>query len=152
VAVKEVSGVTGAVVAEAEGLLEAEGELLGEVVALVAWVEGSEAGPVSSFESCPHPASSTTSRSAPIHFMRATLSRAPRASRDRNGGDRYSLGMEQPTADESWPTHCPECGTQLAQATVDFDRTNRDMPELNPGEMAKVDYCPNPDCPTNRDS
>jgi hypothetical protein len=59
--------------------------------------------------------------------------------------------MEQPTDEKPWPTECPECGTELAHATVDFDETNRDRAELQPGEMAVVDYCPNPDCPTNRE-
>ena len=57
--------------------------------------------------------------------------------------------MDQPIEKDAWPTHCPECGTELAQATVDFDKTNRDDPEFQAGEMVKVDYCPNPDCPTN---
>lgn len=58
--------------------------------------------------------------------------------------------MEQPTVDETpWPTTCPECGTELQQATIDMDPTNRDDPEFQAGEMARVDYCPNPDCPTH---
>lgn len=35
-------------------------------------------------------------------------------------------------------------------ATLDFDKTNADRPEMRPGEMVSVDYCPNPDCPSNR--
>ncbi|HET9501572.1 MAG TPA: hypothetical protein VFO98_15065 [Marmoricola sp.] len=58
--------------------------------------------------------------------------------------------MEQPTTDEqTWPRTCPQCGTELAHATVDFDKTNRDDPEFQAGEMVMVDYCPNPECPTN---
>jgi hypothetical protein len=49
--------------------------------------------------------------------------------------------------EKDWPTHCPYCGTELTSAVVDFDKTNADRPELRPGEMAAVDYCPNPDCP-----
>ena len=58
--------------------------------------------------------------------------------------------VDQPTVDEKdWPTTCPECGTTLQHAVIDFDETNEKRAELNPGEMAAVDYCPNPDCPTN---
>jgi hypothetical protein len=46
-----------------------------------------------------------------------------------------------------WPTHCPICGTELAPAVVDFDRTNANHAERRPGEMVAVDFCPNPDCP-----
>ena len=47
----------------------------------------------------------------------------------------------------TWPTHCPACGTELALAVIDFDQANENRAEFNPGEMAAVDYCPNPDCP-----
>jgi hypothetical protein len=50
---------------------------------------------------------------------------------------------------QDWPRTCPTCGTELQQAVVDFDKSNADRPELRPGEMAAVDFCPNPDCPTN---
>jgi hypothetical protein len=53
-------------------------------------------------------------------------------------------------ADEQWPTHCAECGTELQTAVIDLDKTNADRPELRPGEMAAVDFCPNPDCPSRR--
>lgn len=57
---------------------------------------------------------------------------------------------ESVTEDEqSWPTKCPECGTELQRAVLDFDKTNADRPELRPGEMAAVDFCPNKDCPTH---
>jgi len=49
-----------------------------------------------------------------------------------------------------WPTKCPVCGTELASAVIDFDKTNQNRAELQPGEMVEVDYCPNPDCPTNQ--
>lgn len=49
-----------------------------------------------------------------------------------------------------WPTHCPVCGTELAQATIDLDKSNRDWKELQPGEMVVTDYCPNPDCPAKK--
>ena len=52
--------------------------------------------------------------------------------------------------DQEWPTHCGTCGTELRSATVDFDKTNADRPELRPGEMVSVDYCPNPECPDNK--
>ena len=45
------------------------------------------------------------------------------------------------------PTTCPLCGTELESATIDFDPANEPRAELNPGEMARVDFCPNPDCP-----
>ena len=58
--------------------------------------------------------------------------------------------MDQPTVDEKhWPRNCTVCGTELEPVTIDFDTTNQKRAELNPGEMAQVDYCPNPDCPTN---
>ena len=56
----------------------------------------------------------------------------------------------QPDANQDWPTKCPECGTELQQATVDLDKSNADRPELRPGEMAVVDFCPNPDCPSHK--
>jgi hypothetical protein len=46
-----------------------------------------------------------------------------------------------------WPTHCPLCGTELSSAVIDFDRTNENRAELQPGEMVAIDYCPNPRCP-----
>jgi hypothetical protein len=57
---------------------------------------------------------------------------------------------EQVPDDQQWPTHCQYCGTRLVSATLDFDKTNPDRPELRPGEMVSVDYCPNADCPSNR--
>ena len=56
---------------------------------------------------------------------------------------------EQVPDDHEWPTHCQYCGTRLVSATLDFDKSNADRPELRPGEMVAVDYCPNPDCPSN---
>lgn len=55
-----------------------------------------------------------------------------------------------PAPEQEWPTRCPECGTELQSATIDLDKTNADRPELRPGEMATIDFCPNPDCPTHR--
>lgn len=52
--------------------------------------------------------------------------------------------------EKDWPTHCPVCGTELASATIDMDKTNRDWKELQPGEMVVTDYCPNPDCPAKK--
>jgi hypothetical protein len=49
------------------------------------------------------------------------------------------------------PTTCPLCGSELETATIDFDPTNEPRAELNPGEMARVDFCPNPDCPGKAD-
>ena len=49
-----------------------------------------------------------------------------------------------------WPTHCEMCGTELQRGTVDMDETNADRPELRPGEMAMVDFCPNRDCPAHK--
>lgn len=51
-----------------------------------------------------------------------------------------------------WPTHCPSCGTELVSAVIDFDPTTENRAELNAGEMAAVDYCPNPDCPLKNES
>jgi hypothetical protein len=51
---------------------------------------------------------------------------------------------------QDWPTHCPECGTELQHGTVDMDKSNADRPELRAGEMAMVDFCPNADCPANK--
>ena len=56
---------------------------------------------------------------------------------------------DQVTEQTVWPTHCEHCGTALASAVVDFDKSNADRPEMRPGEMAAVDYCPNPDCPSH---
>ena len=60
--------------------------------------------------------------------------------------------MSDQVSDERthWPTHCEHCGTALAHAVVDLDKTNADRPELRPGEMVAVDYCPNPDCPSHQ--
>jgi hypothetical protein len=51
--------------------------------------------------------------------------------------------------EQTWPRHCDVCGTALASAVVDFDEAKADRPEMRPGEMAAVDYCPNPDCPSH---
>ena len=58
---------------------------------------------------------------------------------------------DQPSDEPThWPTHCEHCGTELAHAVVDLDKTNADRPEMRPGEMVAVDYCPNPDCPSHQ--
>lgn len=49
--------------------------------------------------------------------------------------------------DQVWPTHCPACGTEMASAVIDLDKSNENRAEFNPGEMVAVDYCPNPSCP-----
>ncbi len=49
--------------------------------------------------------------------------------------------------DQTWPRNCPACGTELTSAVIDLDPTNADHPQLNPGEMVAMDYCPNPECP-----
>ena len=51
---------------------------------------------------------------------------------------------------QEWPTHCEHCGTELESAVVDFDKSNADRPEMRPGEMVAVDYCPNEDCPSRQ--
>jgi hypothetical protein len=48
------------------------------------------------------------------------------------------------------PEVCPLCGTAMETATIDFDEANEPRAELNPGEMAQVAFCPNPDCPGKR--
>lgn len=58
--------------------------------------------------------------------------------------------MSELEPEQEWPTHCPECGTELATATVDLDESKANRPELRPGEMVAVDYCPNPDCPSHQ--
>jgi hypothetical protein len=55
---------------------------------------------------------------------------------------------DQVIDDQTWPTHCETCGTELAHGTIDFDEDNEKRAELNPGEMVAVDYCPNPTCPS----
>lgn len=66
--------------------------------------------------------------------------------------------MDEPTEEQQpWPRTCPVCGTELEQATIEFggrdepgnDPRNDPRNELNPGEMAQVDFCPNPDCPSH---
>ena len=49
---------------------------------------------------------------------------------------------------------CPECGTELQQATIDLAGTpdvasDLDQPrvEFDAQHMAAVGFCPNPDCP-----
>ena len=44
---------------------------------------------------------------------------------------------EQVPDDQEWPTHCQYCGTRLVSATLDFDKTNADRPELRPGEILR---------------
>jgi hypothetical protein len=50
------------------------------------------------------------------------------------------------------PETCPICGTEMQTATIDFDESNEPRAELNPGEMAQVAFCPNPDCPGKKDA
>jgi hypothetical protein len=57
-------------------------------------------------------------------------------------------GITEPVQD--WPTHCPDCGTELESATIDMDESKADRPEMRPGEMVAVDFCPNPDCPSKK--
>lgn len=59
--------------------------------------------------------------------------------------------MDEQEADQAWPRRCPLCDTELASAVIDFDPSNDTRAELQPGEMAAVDYCPNPDCPGRED-
>jgi hypothetical protein len=64
-------------------------------------------------------------------------------------GARYRAEMsDQGVAGErEWPTHCPLCGAELKSAVIDFDPNNENRVEFQAGEMAAVDYCPNPTCP-----
>jgi hypothetical protein len=57
--------------------------------------------------------------------------------------------MTDVQGEQEWSRTCAECGTELQSATIDFDKANADRPELRPGEMAAVDFCPNPDCPSH---
>lgn len=52
--------------------------------------------------------------------------------------------------DQEWPRRCGTCGTELTSATVELDEDKAHRPELRPGEMVAVDYCPNRDCPDNK--
>ena len=59
----------------------------------------------------------------------------------------------EPMSDDATSTtsgSCPHCGTAMESATIDFDPNNEPRAELNAGEMARVDFCPNPDCPGKR--
>lgn len=38
----------------------------------------------------------------------------------------------------------------MRSAVIDLDQTNENRAEFQAGEMVAVDYCPNPDCPTNQ--
>lgn len=58
--------------------------------------------------------------------------------------------MSDAGTDQGWPTKCGSCGTELKSAVLDFDKSNADRPELRAGEMAAVDYCPNPMCLDNK--
>ncbi len=59
-------------------------------------------------------------------------------------------------AENEQPTTCPHCGTELVSGTVDFAETpdetesaDLERATFQPGQMAAVEYCPNPDCPGN---
>ena len=54
--------------------------------------------------------------------------------------------------EQTWPTHCAICGTELARGVIDLDKSNEKRAELNAGEMVALDYCPNPDCPGKDES
>ena len=45
-----------------------------------------------------------------------------------------------------WPTHCPQCGTELESEVIDSMVTN-EWNEGSPVTVLAVDACPNPDCP-----
>ena len=49
-------------------------------------------------------------------------------------------------AQVEWPTHCPECGTELQAEVLESVVTN-DWNEGSPMPVLAVDVCPNPDCP-----
>lgn len=55
--------------------------------------------------------------------------------------------MSDQDATAEVPATCPLCGTEMETATIDFDPANEPRAELVPGEMARVAFCPNPDCP-----
>ena len=57
------------------------------------------------------------------------------------------MSNDSGTSEQEWPRTCPACGTELTSAVLDFDTSNEKRAEFNPGEMAAIDYCPNPDCP-----
>ena len=71
---------------------------------------------------------------------------APAAQPSDEPADEY---VDAP-ADGPWPHRCPECGTELQSATIDLDEAKADRPELRPGEMVAVDFCPNPNCPSHQ--
>jgi len=45
-----------------------------------------------------------------------------------------------------WPTHCPDCGTELEPEVIDAVVTN-DWNKGSPVTILAQDVCPNPDCP-----
>jgi hypothetical protein len=55
--------------------------------------------------------------------------------------------MSDQEATAEVPETCPDCGTEMQIATIDFDPSNEPRAELNPGEMVQLAFCPNPDCP-----
>lgn len=62
------------------------------------------------------------------------------------------MSEQESSADErTWPTRCPECQTELQTAHQGFNPEGAD--DIAHGEMDElvaVDFCPNPDCPTNQ--
>ena len=60
--------------------------------------------------------------------------------------------MTEQTTGEYWTHTCPECGTELQQATLDMDEEKMPRPEYRPGEHVAVTFCPNPDCPSHAPS
>jgi ketosteroid isomerase-like protein len=80
---------------------------------------------------------------------RTAMTPASRPSDDSRSG--YLASMSDQDISAEVREKCPHCGTEMQTATIDFDPTNQPRAELNPGEMAKVDFCPNPDCPDKVD-
>lgn len=62
--------------------------------------------------------------------------------------------MSNDTTTDSRPDQCPMCGTELQTGTIDFEgkpdvteSVDEQRATLQPGGMAAVAFCPNPECP-----
>ena len=56
---------------------------------------------------------------------------------------------EPPTeVTQEWPTHCEQCGTELAHAVIEAvpDADSEHLQTASPGTVVAQDYCPNPAC------
>lgn len=49
---------------------------------------------------------------------------------------------------QKWPTHCPECGTELQSGQIAFEASDFSG-DGKMGTPISQDFCPNPDCPAH---